>query len=561
MYCKYTIIMNKISNMPNIFNNIVDDKHNLTPDPDQEKYHPNNTARSVKDGHYVTVKTTPFKNPVVVHYSQDLADLLGIANMESSDMVNYLSGNAEWVDGFATPYALSIYGTERVDNCPYHNDTGYGDGRAISVGLFEIGGNIYELQLKGAGKTPFSRGGDGRATLRSSIREYLASEAMYHMGIPTTRALSLITSESELIKRPSYKLSDGTMYVDHATIICRVARSFYRIGHFELFSRRTRHKSNTDDLLKLRNFTMHVIKRDYPEIYDSSLCANEQILVFLVRVGVNLAYLTAKWMGIGFVQSNMNSDNCSVGGLSLDYGPFGFMDIYDRYRNFWEGSGTHFAYKNQPVAMSVNFKMLCDSLKPLLSIPYKNKADGLVAQFSVMCNNRVNDEFRMKLGFKNIKWDDGIHTLFDRLDDLLQKTSMDWTIFWRELSWYPTQLIDNNTHSIISACYDKSKYILHVPEWYTWIADWLYLLERDGRSNKEISDQMFEINPKYIPREWMLSEAYEDAKKGKYETINELHQLFLDPYDRTGTNNDKWYKLTPQELINKPGIGSMTCSS
>ena len=552
---------NKRDNKPNIFNNAVDDKNKLIPDPEQEKYYPNNTARPVKDGHYVIVKTTPFNKPVVIHYSKDMADLLGVDNMEASNMVNYLSGNAEWVDGWATPYALSIYGTERVDNCPYHNDTGYGDGRAISVGLFEIGGNIYELQLKGAGKTPFSRSGDGRATLRSSIREYLASEAMYHMGIPTTRALSLITSESESIKRPSYKVSGGIMHVDSATIICRVARSFYRVGHFELFSRRTRQLSNTDELLKLYNFTMHVIKRDYPEIYDTDLGANEQILVFLSRASVNLAYLVSKWMGIGYVQSNMNSDNCSVGGLTLDYGPFGFMDIYDRYKNFWEGSGRHFAYKNQAVAMSVNFKMLCDSLKPLLSLTYKNKVDGLVTQFLLMCDTRVNEEFRRKLGFKNIKWDDGIQSIFDRLDDLLQKTSMDWTIFWRELSWYPTQLIDNNTHSIISACYDENKYILHRSEWYTWIAEWLYLLEQDGRSNKEISNQMFEVNPKYIPREWMLSKAYEDAKKGNYNTIKELHKLFLDPYDKMCTNNDKWYKLTPQELINKPGIGSMTCSS
>jgi uncharacterized protein YdiU (UPF0061 family) len=541
--------------IPDIFNNMIDDRNKLIPDPEQEKYYPNNVPRPVKDGHYVTVKTTPFSNPVLIHYSKDMADLLGINNIET--MIDYLSGNMDRVDGWATPYALSIYGTERVENCPYHNDTGYGDGRAISIGLFEIE-NIYELQLKGAGKTPFSRSGDGRATLRSSIREYLASEAMYYLGVPTTRALSLITSDT-LIKRPSYKSYGGGMYIDKATIVCRVARSFYRIGHFELFSRRARAREE-DDLLKLHNFTMHVIKRDYPEIYDTSLTVNEQILVFLGRVSANYAYLVSKWMGIGYVQSNMNSDNCSVRGVTLDYGPFGFMDIYDKDKNFWDGGGSHFSYKNQPVAMSINFKMLCNSVKPLLSLTYRNKVDTLASQFILMCNNRVNEEFKRKLGFKNIEWS-SVENLFNRLEVLLQKTSMDWTIFWRELSWYPTQLLDNNTHTIVSACYDKNKYVLHVSEWHTWIADWLYLLEKEGRSSEEISYQMFNINPKYILREWMLSKAYTEAEGGEYGTIKDLYTLFLDPYDKTDTNGDKWYGLTPQELINKPGIGSMTCSS
>lgn len=542
--------------------NSVDDKCRLSPDPEQEKYYPNNIPRPVKDGHYVMVKTTPLPDPVLVHHSMDMAELLNINdNINSQYMINYLSGNIEELDGWATPYALSIYGTERVDNCPYGNDTGYGDGRAISIGLFEISGNIYELQLKGAGRTPFSRKGDGRATFRSSLREYLASEAMYNMGIPTTRTLSLITSKSELIKRPSYKISDGTMHSNHATVICRVARSFYRIGHFELFSRRTRNTSaNKDKLVALYNFTIHVIKRDYPEIYDRNLSIDEQILIFLNGVSLNLAFLTAKWMGVGYVQSNMNSDNCSVAGLTLDYGPFGFMDVYDRNKNFWESSGDHFSYKNQPNAVSVNFKMLCNSVKPLLTLKYSTLVDCVAAQFSELCKARIGEEFKQKLGFKNIKWDDGVCSIFKRCEELLQKTSMDWTIFWRELSHYPTQTV-NNIHSIMSACYDKNKYVSHIVEWNIWISDWLALLGRDGRSGEIISNHMLKINPKHIPREWMLAKAYEDAKKRDYRTINELYILFLDPYDATNRSSDKWYKLTPPELINKPGISSMTCSS
>ena len=536
--------------------------NDLNNDPEESKYSPNHASREVKSGHYVNVKPTPLSNPKLISYSHDLTNKMNISNtmINSSEMIKYLSGNINHVTNksWATPYALSIYGKEMISNCPFGTGNGYGDGRAISIGNFNIENKNYELQLKGAGKTPFARSGDGRAVLRSSVREFLTSEAMYHLGVPTTRALSLIVSETEKALRSSYKKRDGSVDKNITAITCRVSDSFYRVGHLELFSRRTRKPNNQIELEELRLLFIHIVKREYPYLLQDNI--NQLVITFLRESGSKFSNLVSKWMSVGYVQSNMNSDNCSVGGRTIDYGPFGFMGIYDRNKNFWVDSGDHFAYMNQPNAMVKNFASMCDSLKPLVNNEYKKKIDDIVSEFACKCSADLKQIWVEKLGFKSLGWDNGVKDLYCRLERLLQESVVDWTIFWRELAWYPikkSDMYDPEIHSVIFAFHNTDKFD---DRWEQWIEDWLKLLKLEQRDAKEITEFMLTKSHKYIPREYMLAEAYEKAKIGDYQLINELSILFSQPYTEQ-TEFEKWYRLPDKSNTNKAGIASMTCSS
>ena len=344
-------------------------------------------------------------------------------------------------------------------------------------------------------------------------------------------------------------------------MLCRVAGSFYRIGHLELFSRRTRKVNNNRELKDLEMLLRHIIKRDYNHLYNNKMYLDEMTVAFLKEVSDRFCNLVTGWMSVGYIQSNMNSDNCSIAGITLDYGPFGFMDLYNRRKNFWTGGGNHFSYYNQPTAMGVNFVTLCNSIKPLLDDKHLLIVNKIIKEFNIKCSNKVRSQFTRKLGFKTTCWTDGVGDLYLRLDNLLQKSKMDWTMFWRELSWYPMMPFSKKMceeHDIIKATYNKTVFKLHSKEWLKWINDWRDLLDTENRSGEEITTQMLGVNPKYIPREWMLDRAYKDALKGDYSTLDELYILFMRPYDDTLMKTDRWYRLTPPNLLDKPGICSMT---
>jgi serine/tyrosine/threonine adenylyltransferase len=353
----------------------------------------NRTKRPVYNGHYVLVKPTGIPNPRLVLYSKDVAEnLLKLTEEQSNseDFVNFVSGNLVLGETWATPYALSIMGNRYYNNCPYGTGDGYGDGRAISIAEF----NGYELQLKGGGKTPFARGADGRAVLRSSIREFLASEAMHYLGVPTTRALSLVVSGDggETVNRPWYsddavvqvpsmddkrlaqysdeqkleiiqrlrnqKSDPNRMITEPCAITCRVASSFTRVGHLDLFSRRAEKKSmqnseqtesrydtSTLEWKELEDMIWHACYREFREdaydpFFDDNIVSAATVL--LNKSAENLAAMVAHWLRVGFAQGNFNADNCLVSGKTMDYGPFGFMEEYNPVFAKWTGSGEHF---------------------------------------------------------------------------------------------------------------------------------------------------------------------------------------------------------------------------
>ncbi len=561
----------------------------LTCDPETQKYWPNKTSREVLSGHYVLVNPTPLPDPFLITYDTTLAKQLNLSDeqMKSSDMLKFLSGH-NYGKSWSTPYALSIYGEEMISNCPFKSGNGYGDGRAHTIGEFVIDGKRWELQLKGSGKSPFSRAGDGRAVLRSSIREYLASQAMYNMKVPTTRILSLIVSKSEKINRQWYdddinpisKSVNGTCPLkksveivksNPATITCRVSESLIRVGHLELFSRRAR--KDPARLKELELMFRHTVFREYSQFINLPL--HDMILHVLKEFNIKMAEMISGWLRVGYVQSNFNSDNCLVSGRTMDYGPFGFIEKYDPNKNFWVGSGDHFAFMNQPQAGIVNFTTFANSLKPLVSNQYKKNIDEMINVSPSVMNEIVNKMWSRKLGLVKIRWDEGVGNLFNKLDKLMEKSNIDYTMFWRELTNYPLILLSSidymNTlyQELDPIVLRKLNKAFYKPlsgeltkEWLEWLAEYQLLLRYEKRDPVIISMEMKQQSPKYIPREWMLVKAYTQAEAGDFEYLHLLEKLFKQPYEEQYDLEGTFYILQSLDVIeNKAGTAFMTCSS
>jgi len=291
-------------------------------------------------------------------------------------------------------------------NCPFGNGNGYGDGRAISIGEVVVDGRRWEMQLKGGGTTPFCRGADGRSVLRSSVREFLASEAMHHLGVETTRALSLVVSEGgDRVQRQWYSSRNRSsdpdrMILETCAITTRVAPSFLRIGHIDLFARRARSSSASEQQRgEHRQIIEHALFREFPDCAPGA-ALEVRVEAMLCEVAGRLAELISGWLRIGFCQGNFNCDNCLVGGRTMDYGPFGWIEKYDPFFAKWVGSGQHFAFMNQPGAGLANFGTLVESVASFLG----EKSRQVVSQMQNLAEEKMNaavaDTWRKKMGFE-----------------------------------------------------------------------------------------------------------------------------------------------------------------
>jgi uncharacterized protein YdiU (UPF0061 family) len=320
---------------------------NLKPDPASTHDGDDHNAREVCSGHFVPVNPTPLPKPIYITHSCNLFEELGLQEkvIKDQDFIKMFSGDLASINspqciGWATGYALSIYGTEYNQQCPFGTGNGYGDGRAISVfeGVFK--NKRWEMQLKGSGPTPYCRGADGRAVLRSSVREFLAQELMHALGIPTTRSLTLFASQSQTVMRPWYseqsQSQDPDVLVDNPIAIStRVSSSFLRVGQLELFARRARLDAHPQAFEELKMIVTHLIKREYKNEIDQSLHFSDQIILLARTFRERLSSLVANWLRVGYCQGNFNSDNCAAGGFTLDYGPFGFCELFDPQFQPW----------------------------------------------------------------------------------------------------------------------------------------------------------------------------------------------------------------------------------
>jgi len=547
-------------------------------------------------------------------------------------------------------------GTRYTSNCPFRTGEGYGDGRAVSVAEVwipsskqatkETDGQRYEFQLKGAGRTPFCRGADGRAVLRSSIREFLASEAMHFLGVSTTRALSLIVSDGGTTQRPWYResLVDGSsgggspslpslddprlamyplekrrqiiaalknqkrdpdvMIEEPLAITTRVAGSFTRIGHVDLFSRRAEKAALEGrfegvEYEQLEEILWHAAYREFYDVAYEPFREGEDlegcVVAMLEGSAEGIAKMVAGWVRVGFAQGNFNGDNCLIAGRTMDYGPFGFMDEYNPLFAKWTGSGEHFGFLNQPTAGLVNYIVLVESALQVFKRGGANddeiaknddKAEELqkrlIERAKTIFEKEVNAVWNVKMGFAPDS-DEG-PLLWDSLEPLLRDTRADWTLFWRQLSYVAEdftlddtsydkmfdRLVNNNQYSLSSPFHDplspeQKKTVIQ------WIQSWREALRKAAKheenDNNGITpaERMLKSNPKYTLREWMLVDAYTQAANGNEDIIHELNQLIQNPYadDEKDKSSDssmekKYYRRALEDDLTKGGTAFMS---
>jgi len=546
----------------------------LNCDPDAKENGVDHEPRQVFTGHYVPVNPTPIKDPEYVTHSKNFFRDLDFSDKlaQSNDFVRMFSGDISHVPnpmrtaGWSTGYALSIFGTEYYQQCPFQTGNGYGDGRAVSVVEAVINGRRWEMQLKGGGQTPYCRGADGRAVLRSSVREFLAQEYMHALGVPTSRSLSLYVSKTEKVKRPWY--SEGSRSMDPDVLVSeavaistRVAPSFIRVGQLELFSRRARKNEHPKAMEELEMIVLHLIDREYANVIDKKLNTAEKVVLLAREFRGRLTSLVANWIRVGYCQGNFNSDNCAVGGFTLDYGPFGFCDEFNPQYQPWSGGGNHFSFLNQPEAAERNFDTFCKALQPLLTShqSYLQQLDEIRNGFSKVMQTQMEKMWTAKLGLSTFD-----AALFNELVTLMVQTPVDYTIFFRELSMVPDDIVPLKKsfyESPTSEGMDK--------RWSEWLIKWKLLSDSSTNVNtiaphscKELSKQMKLVNPKYSLREWFVMPAYQQATERNYSLVRELQDIITQPYaEQSKDVEEKYYRLKPSELFDIGGLSQYSCSS
>lgn len=539
----------------------------LKADPESTADGMDHDPRQVFSGHYVPVTPTPISDPKYISHSKIFFKELGLDDKLALDekFLKIFSGDTSFVaepmkkQGWATGYALTIYGTEYTEQCPFRTGNGYGDGRAISIFEGKLNGKRWEMQLKGGGRTPYCRGGDGRAVLRSSVREFLAQEYMHALGVPSSRSLTLYTSKTETVARPWYSDNSSSFNPDimvnnPVAISTRVAPSFIRVGQIELFARRARNLEHPNALQELRTIVSHLIKREYQNEIDQSLSFEKQVLDLARLFRERLTSLVANWIRVGYCQGNFNSDNCPAGGYTLDYGPFGFCEDFDYEFQPWTGGGKHFSFFNQPAAAEKNYHMFYKSIRLLLpeNSSEVSELDKTRKDFEKTMKEELKKVWTNKLGLK--KFDS---ELVQSLLNLMTESKVDYTIFFRELSTIPTDIV-----ALEKSFYLEASSNLKV-RWKEWLTKWRkQVLEESNQELTEVSVKMKKTNPKYAWREWLIVPAYQKAALEDYSLVRELQEVLNNPYEEQSKEiEEKYYRLKPKEFFNAGGVSQYSCSS
>ena len=496
-----------------------------------------NSTRQVRGAAYSRVEPTPVASPTVLVASPEMAEELGLdpAATASSEFAAAMGGNAV-VDGMK-PYA-ACYGGHQFGNWAGQ----LGDGRAITLGeVINPVGVRYEVQLKGAGPTPYSRFADGRAVLRSSIREFLCSEAMHHLGIPTTRALSLVDTGDPVVRDMFY---DGNQRAEQGAIVCRVARSFLRFGSFQIHTSR----GDMDMLNKLVAYTLeHHFSHLGPVNKDSALA-------FLSEVGQSTARLMAEWMRVGFVHGVKNTDNMSVLGLTIDYGPYGWIDDYDPD---WTPNTTDFAtrryrYGMQPQMGGWNVVRLAEALYPL--IDDMDAIKQAIGDFETAWarSHTAMVVGKLGLGTHQGEADDA---LWNDLTKLLTRVETDMTVFFRCLADLRGDGV--LTDAIQPAFYGKP-IATTLTAWEKWLERYLRRVEGIPEDQRRL--RMNAYNPWFILRNYLAQEAIEAAEEGDMSMVERLLDASRRPYDVDPDHPELGGKR-PDWARNKPGCSTLSCSS
>lgn len=503
----------------------------------------NNTRRQVYKAcfSYVTPKKTT--KPVLLHVSEEMLETIGVTKEESKSttFLHVFTGND--VLEASQPYAM-CYGGHQFGNWAGQ----LGDGRAINLFQVEKGNKSWTLQLKGAGETPFSRTADGLAVLRSSIREYLCSEAMFHLGVPTTRALSLSLSGDQVMRDMLY---DGNAAYEKGAIICRASESFIRFGSFEIHAVR-------QDFNTLKALADYTIKYHYPEINKSG---KEKYIQFFKTVSERTLDLIIHWQRVGFVHGVMNTDNMSILGQTIDYGPYGWLEgfDFDWTPNTTDGQHKRYRFGNQPNIGLWNLLQLANALYPLVNdaICFEN----ILNQYKIDFDQKHLEMMKSKIGLYAQNADDV--QLIKQLEENLHFAETDMTIFFRKLSDFKSSEIALEVlpECLIQALYKPNEVSDHIQSfWLDWFNLYNQRLQVEKTNQKQRKLKMNLVNPKYVLRNYMAQLAIENANKNNYDLIHEFYELLKRPYDEQ-PKYEKWFAKRPEWARDKVGCSMLSCSS
>jgi uncharacterized protein YdiU (UPF0061 family) len=519
----------------------------LPGDPDRT-----NRRRQVLGACYSQVAPTPVAAPRLLAYSREVAALIGLppGACESQEFAEAFAGNRVLTG--MQPYA-ACYGGHQFGNWAGQ----LGDGRAITLG--EVSGparageraRSWELQLKGAGPTPYSRTADGRAVLRSSVREFLCSEAMAHLGVPTTRALSLVTTGEQVMRDMFY---DGHPEYEPGAVVCRVAPSFLRFGNYELLASR-------GDAGTLRALADYTLTRHFPELGAPS---PETYVRWFEAVCRSTAVMVTHWMRVGFVHGVMNTDNMSILGLTIDYGPYGWLDDYDPSwtPNTTDANGRRYRYGQQPSVAWWNLSRLASALVPLVGATeelqqvLEREAGVLAVQLRAMQ--------RSKIGLDASDSADG---LAHELLGILHTCALDMTITYRWLARLPGQAdaraaaeqADRSAESLLNEasyapCSDDDRVKLA-----SWLQRYAVVAAAAG-GDRARRERMDSVNPKYVLRNYLAQLAIDRAAEGDGSLVYELLELLRSPYAEQ-PESERWAVKRPDWARHRAGCSMLSCSS
>ena len=537
----------------------------LPADPSEE-----NHSRSVLDACYSFVSPRVASSPLLISYSKEVLELLDINSEDTEDeqFANIFVGNEQLVGmkSYATCYGGHQFGQWAGQ---------LGDGRAINLGeIINSQQQRWALQLKGAGPTPYSRRADGLAVLRSSIREYLCSEAMYHLGVPTTRALSICLTGDHVPRDMFY---DGNVIDEPGAVVCRVAPSFTRFGHFQILA-----AQQSEDHELLKKFIDFTINTDFPELLTDGATLNKALYkTWFKEVCDRTREMIIHWMRVGFVHGVMNTDNMSILGLTIDYGPYGWLEDFDEQwtPNTTDASGKRYCFGRQASMAHWNLAQLAQAIAPVVDdvVSLKQSLEGF-------CHDYERDYHQMmlnKLGLSSV--DDKIdQQLIIDLLNILQLTETDMTIFFRQLAdlnvealaskdidGIPAHLmaayyqIDSITDDIeLSICQwlkQYSKRVLSELSHPTELSNELSL-EISAKQLAQRKQAMNRVNPKYVLRNYLAQQAIDDSEQGDHQLLNELLDVMRNPYSEQD-GREKFAEKRPEWARNRAGCSMLSCSS
>lgn len=511
---------------------------------------PQNFTRQVRKACYSRVLPTPVTRPQLLAYSAEMADHLGLspAAVNSPEFTEVFAGN-RLLPGM-DPYA-ACYGGHQFGQWAGQ----LGDGRAINLGDAITGrGERWTLQLKGAGRTPYSRAGDGRAVLRSSVREFVCSEAMHHLGVPTTRALCLVSTGEEVERDMFY---DGRPRPEPGAIVCRVAPSFTRFGNFEIFAAR-------DDVQTLRRLADYTLRTDFPDLGEP---APETYAVMFSEVCRTTADMVVHWMRVGFVHGVMNTDNMSVLGLTIDYGPYGWLEDYDPLwtPNTTDADGRRYAFGRQPQIAAWNLARFAESLLPLVG--RVEPLEEALGQYAARFEAGWRTALAGKLGLREYDLATDAE-LTDELFEVLRSAETDMTTFFRRLadvSAEAAELDPPSDEELVAPLADA----YYKPESHTdedrartaaWLRRYIARVRRDATPDAGRRQRMNAVNPKYVPRNYLAQLAIDKAEQGDPSMIEELLDVLRRPYDEQ-PGREQFAAKRPEWARRRAGCSMLSCSS